>query len=395
MKKSIKSIAVLVSICAVVAILMSLTNDITAPIIKENENKTANAALSEVMPNGGTFELYDISSLTLPATVTEVYSASNGGYVIKMNTSGYASGMVIMCGVSAEGVVTGAKLVSSQETPSIGGTAAEAFSSAVAGKDLTSIDSVDTVSGATKTTAAYRAAVKDALNAFIVLGGGSVDLRTEEEILLDNLGAALPAGNREFDKHFFVEEVAGIDAMYTAKNNTGYVYVIGEAFIGVNASGEIVSECTADESAAVLNAVAVISASETSDVDLTQYTGISANVTSIKKTASGNYVIEISARGYSAQNPYAPADQKKPIVIKVSVTAEGKIIDCLTVSQSESKNFGDACADEKFYGQFDGKTETDYGTIDAISGATVTTNAYKNAILTVFDTVKILQEVTE
>ena len=129
MKKSIKSIAVLVSICAVVAILMSLTNDITAPIIKENENKTANAALSEVMPNGGTFELYDISSLTLPATVTEVYSASNGGYVIKMNTSGYASGMVIMCGVSAEGVVTGAKLVSSQETPSIGGTAAEAFSS--------------------------------------------------------------------------------------------------------------------------------------------------------------------------------------------------------------------------------------------------------------------------
>ena len=112
-------------------------------------------------------------------------------------------------------------------------------------------------------------------------------------------------------------------------------------------------------------------------------------------TESGNYVIEISARGYSAQNPYAPADQKKPIVIKVSVTAEGKIIDCLTVSQSESKNFGDACADEKFYGQFDGKTETDYGTIDAISGATVTTNAYKNAILTVFDTVKILQEVTE
>ena len=278
MKKSLKSIAVLVSICAVVAILMSLTNDITAPIIKENENKTANAALSEVMPNGGTFELYDISSLTLPATVTEVYSASNGGYVIKMSTSGYASGMVIMCGVSAEGVVTGAKLVSSQETPSIGGTAAEAFSSAVAGKDLTSIDSVDTVSGATKTTAAYRAAVKDALNAFIVLGGGSVDLRTEEEILLDNLDAALPAGNREFDKHFFVEEVAGIDAMYTAKNNTGYVYVIGEAFIGVNASGEIVSECTADESAAVLNAVAVISASETSDVDLTQYTGISANV---------------------------------------------------------------------------------------------------------------------
>ena len=395
MKKSIKSIAVLVSICAVVAVLMAITNDITAPIISDNANKNANAALAEVMPDGGTFELYDISSLTLPATVTDVYAASNGGYVIKMSTSGYASGRVIMCGVSEDGKVTGAKLVSSQETPSIGGAAADTYSSLVVGKDLGNIDSVDTISGATKTTAAYRAAIKDALNAFVVLGGGSVDLRTEEEILLDNLDAALPGGNREFDKHFFVEVVEGIDAIYTAKNGAGSVYVIGESFIGVNASGEIVSECTGDESAAVLAALAVISGSAIADVDLAQYTGISSSVTSVKKTASGNYVIEISAKGYSSQNTYAPAEQRKPIVIKVSLTAEGTIIDCFTVSQSESKNFGDACADEKFYGQFDGKTEADYGTIDAISGATVTTNAYKSAILTAFNTVKILEEVTE
>ena len=45
MKKSIKSIAVLVCICATVAILMALTNSITDPIIQENERKNAQTPL--------------------------------------------------------------------------------------------------------------------------------------------------------------------------------------------------------------------------------------------------------------------------------------------------------------------------------------------------------------
>ena len=46
---------------------------------------------------------------------------------------------------------------------------------------------------------------------------------------------------------------------------------------------------------------------------------------------------------------------------------------------------------EKFYGQFDGKTEENYNDIDAISGATVTTEAYKKAILEAFKTVNIIE----
>ena len=40
MKKSVKSILVLVCICAIVSVLLALTNYITAPLIKENEEKT-------------------------------------------------------------------------------------------------------------------------------------------------------------------------------------------------------------------------------------------------------------------------------------------------------------------------------------------------------------------
>ena len=74
------------------------------------------------------------------------------------------------------------------------------------------------------------------------------------------------------------------------------------------------------------------------------------------------------------------------------MTKDRKILDCITLSQSESKGIGDACADEKFYGQFVGKTEADYENIDAISGATITTKGYNQAIKRAFDVVTILLE---
>ena len=403
MKKSIKSILVLVCICATVSILLALTNSITSPIIEEGEQKKANAALLEVYADGGSFELVDISAYTLPATVNEAYKASNGGYVIKLTTTGYSSGMVIMCGVDANGSVTGTKIISSNETPSIGGTAAETFAGSVVGKVLDSIDSVDTISGATKTTAAYRAAVKDALNAVVILGGGSVDLRTEEEILNDNLSAVLPAAEGKFSKYFFVEVISGVDAIYTADNKTGAVCVIGEQFIAVDANGQVITQCSEADAAAVSAAITAMNATVTTDVDLSALSKyddtdkdkklLTMRLISAKQTATGNYIIDIKGAGYgiTGGNEYHPASGEY-IVIRVSITADGKIIDCLTLSQAETNNLGSACAEESFYGQFDGKTEADYENIDAISGATMTTNGYKDAIRLALKSVKIFEE---
>lgn len=391
MKKLVKSILVLVCICITVSVLMALTNYITYPIIEKNEQAKSNAALLEVLPGAESFELVDISSHTLPASVSEVYRASNGGYVVKLQTTGYAPGMVIMCGISADGAVVGTKIVSSGETPSIGGVAADGFAPTLVGKTVGDIDGVDTVAGATKTTAAYRAAVKDALNTVIILGGGSVDLRSEEEILLESLADVLPEANGEFDKHFFAEVVEGVDAIYAAKNGAGYVAIIGESFIGADADGKVITECSEAEKLATEAALAKIRATKTEDIDLSLYDGVSGLVASAKITDSGNYIIEVKGEGYSKfLEQYSGVGEY--ITIRVSITADGKIIDTLTVSQSESNGIGDACAEEKFYSQFDGKTEANYGDIDAISGATVTTTGYKEAILRAFNTVKILKE---
>ena len=388
MKKNIKNLLVFVCICSVITLLLALTNSITGPIIAQNQNAAANEALLEVMPEGAGFDPVDLSSYTLPATVSEVYRETDGqGYVIKLITSGYGSDMVIMCGVSTEGRVTGAVCLSSNETLSKEKTYGENFKD----QDAAGVEAVDTIGGATKTTAAYKNAIKDALNTAIIMGGGSVDIRTEEEILADNLAAALPEGGDAFTKLFLVEVVEGADAVYTADNGAGYVFVVGEQFVGVLADGTVVTEGV-ENAQAITDAVTRIRSTVLEEIDITAYPDLEKTVISAQKTSSGNFVVETKGAGYGIKggNEYHPASGEY-IVVRVSMTPEGRIIDCLTVSEAETDGLGDACADASFYGQFAGKTEENYTEIDAISGATLTTDGYKQAIQRAFAAVNLLK----
>ena len=533
MLKNIKNIYILVAICSVMAILLALTNQITAPIIEKNAQIKAAAALREVMPDGETFTMMDVSGYTLPATVVEVHKEDGGnGYVIKLITKGFGTDMIIMCGVTTDGVVTGAQCLSSNETlgheksyganfagkdaaavdavDTIGGATmtTSAYKAAIKdaintvsilkgevvdlrspeekavdqmkadleatekmdlsqytlpssvtevlkgskgyiiylsvegykpgmeiacgvstdgkivnaicltsnetngvqvnygesfiGKDSAGVEAVDTVAGSTLTSTAYKNAMKDALNAAIVLGGGNVDIRNPEQILADNLAAALPAGEGKFTKLFFTEVVEGVDAVYAADNGAGYVAVavaeeIGEdftgEFIGIDAAMNIVTAGSTVNTEAALDAVKALAASTSTDVDLSAYQGINANITSIKKTASGNYDITINGLGFGYfgdEEHYQPA-KDIPMVIRVSITADGTIIDTLTVSHSESKGYGAAWGTEEYYGQFDGTTADTYKDVDTVSGATISNNGYLKAIERCFKAVEILE----
>ena len=388
MKTNIKNLLVFVCICTVITLLLALTNSITGPIIAQNQNAAANEALLEVMPDGAGFDAVDLSAYTLPATVSEVYRETDGkGYVVKLTTSGYGSDMVIMCGVSTDGTVTGAVCLSSNETLGKEKTYGENFK----GQDAAGVEAVDVIGGATKTTEAYRNAVKDALNTAIIMGGGSVDIRTEEEILADNLSAALPEGKDAFTRLFLVEVVEGADAVYTADSGAGYVFVMGEEFVGVRMDGTLVSGGGAAHPN-LIEAVAKIKTTALETIDLSAYPDLEKTVVSAQKTSSGNFVVETKGAGYGIKggNEYHPASGEY-IVVRVSMTPDGKIIDCLTVSEAETDGLGDACADESFYGQFAGKNEENYTEIDAISGATLTTDGYKQAIQRAFAAVKILK----
>ena len=389
MIKNIKSVSVLVAICTVVALLLAVTNQFTAPIIEKNSAAAANAALLEVMPEGAGFEQVDLSTYTLPATVTEGYKETSGkGYVIKLSTTGYGPNMVIMCGVSVDGKVTGAVCLSSNETLS----KEKEYGKNFTGKDAAGVEATDTIGGATMTTGAYKNAVKDAVNAATILGGGSVDLRTPEEIFNDNLKAALPEAD-EFIKQMVADHNANLYTIYAAKNGTGYVYVLGDHFIGIDADGKVTTEDILSDTAAEARAIADLAKAHVS-ID-TAGTGVNENITSVKKNAEGNYVIEVNGLGFAYfgdEAHYVPG-KNIPIKICTVISPEGVMLKCLTVSQEESKGYGAVCGEESYYGQFDGKTAETYKDVDIVGSPTygITNNGYLKAIERCFAAVAILE----
>ena len=387
MMKSLKNILIFVCICSVITVLLATTNFITAPTIAKNQSAAANKALLEVMPEGSGFEKMDLSGYTLPTTVTEVQKETAGkGYVVTLVTKGYGAGFTIMCGVTADGTITGAVCLSSNETLSKEKTYGENF----AGKDAAGVDAVDTISNATLTTAAYKNAVKDALNTAVILGGGEADLRTPEEIFNDNLKAALPEAD-EFIKRPVADQNAAISFIYAAKNGVGYVYVVEDTFVGVDAQGKVITAGVSSEIATAAETAAALAATHTT-VDITDK-GINENVTSVQKNAEGNYVVEVNGLGfaYFGDESHYVAGKEIPIKICTVISQNGVMLECLTVSHSESSGYGAAWGTEEYYGQFDGKTEETYKDVDIVGGATISNNGYLKAIQRAFAAVKVLE----
>lgn len=401
MLKNIKNICILVAICSVMAVLLALTNQITAPLIEQHQNAAANEAFEELFP-GGKFEAIDLSKYDkIPPSVAEAYRETSGqGYVLKMvYASAYQPGdTILMCGVNADGTIKKIQFISTTDDRK---TEAQNYGDSFVGKDINAYNEVDTIAKATYTTAAYKDAVKDALNAAALFGGADVDTRTEEEKFNDNLKNALPAGEGKFTKVFLTETVDGVDAVYAADNGAGYVCIIGENFFGVDADGNSDNAVAAVAAEAIKNSVSedITDAFQTTIKDLMNnaadraqiaaYRNLQKNITSVKKTATGNYVMEVKGEGYGIKGEYHNSGEY--ILIRVAITADGKIIDCYTISQSESEKVGDVCATEDFTTRFDGKTEADLDEVDGVAGATITFTGYKEALRRCLTAVTILE----
>ena len=141
--------------------------------------------------------------------------------------------------------------------------------------------------------------------------------------------------------------------------------------------------------------------------DVEKPAGTSDNVVSIKKATNGTYVFELLADGYQAMFDYGDGTQIK---IMLSIDADGKIIDVLTVSHKESTGIGDKCATEEYYEQYRGKGDADIKEsasrypldhhddliapdntdIGAIASATYTTLGYQRAVKTAFAIFELL-----
>jgi len=174
-----KSIIALTAICLITAIALAAVDYVTAPRIAENERIAENKALRVVLPEGSEFIKVDDLSIFegLPKNVTAVYKdKTDKGFVFRLSTAGYSKGLVILCGVSSDGVISGAVCLASKETLGAEKTFGERF----AGLDLDGAKKVDTVARVTRTSVAYKNAVQDALRAFELVKNVEI-IETAEE----------------------------------------------------------------------------------------------------------------------------------------------------------------------------------------------------------------------
>lgn len=151
-------------ICLVVVLLLAAVNAITAPRIEKAQREKIQKTLMQVMPEGENFEEKSFDGL--PSTIESVYSEDGGGYVFQMKVTGYKPGLVILCGIDENGVITGAEFVASNETLSAEVGLGERFIGHTMGSVTPEI-----VAGSTakKTTGAYYTAIEDALKAFEII----------------------------------------------------------------------------------------------------------------------------------------------------------------------------------------------------------------------------------
>ena len=401
--KNFLPVVVLVSICVAAALLLSLVNMITAPIIEAAKSASANKALTEVLPDGKNFQAIEITS-DYPSAVTAGYKA-DGGFVFQMSVVGYQPGLIIMCGIDTEGKIVGVKHLQTNETFGF----EEELNAAYIGDTLDTAELI-IATGATKKSAtsnAYYDAIKAALQAFAIANGEAVDIRTPEQILQDNCNAALGTSGVTFKKWFATEIAHGVDAVYEAADKSGRVYVIGESFIGVKADGTVVNLGDADEATIKAADDAVKASVPTELTELPD--GIRASVTKVSVTESGNYVFEVVGYGYKYESNFEFAGiEEGEFKIKISISRDGKIIDVVTVSHQESKGYGDACATEEYYEQYrghgsedivvtvptpdfhDDQIPNDCTDIGAIASSTFTSTGYQSAVKAAFHAFELI-----
>lgn len=417
---AVKSIVVLGSICLVVALLLSSVNLITAPLIKQAEETSANEAFYVVLPDASEFETVELGS-DVPPSVLELRRDKGGsGYAFKLNVTGTYSGkdMTLVVGIGPDGKIT--KLSFVEYFDSRG--SADDFNNVFSGKDNTA----DGITGATITSNAIKAALSDA---YTVLSEYSTIEQSDEQKLTALYEKLMPsAANPVFKKYTFtpIELPAGTDAAitgaYAPSNAIGYVITAKvndvSVAIAVNAFGTAYkvidldgNELTNDAAYADIKSKAeavlepVYKANENVDnrriknavkaefgEDVSNSITLNAyKLSTVSSTVTAAYSLEINGKTHYAFTANAVGYGGTVKVLYI-MDADGKIVLYKTTSQSESKGYGAAIAES---GYADGITNNNIDTLsdDAllVAGATVTSDAVKmakNDIKAAFNTVK-------
>lgn len=126
LKEIVKPTLVLFLVCAVVTGALAYVNEVTAPIIVENEKLVKQEAMISVLPGATAFsapktaEQLKKDGFSVGDGIVSLYEAKDVGYVVEILTQGYGGTINMLVGVDQEKNIKGVKLVSHEETPGLG-----------------------------------------------------------------------------------------------------------------------------------------------------------------------------------------------------------------------------------------------------------------------------------
>ena len=165
----IMPILVLALICMFISGALAVVNNITYPVITRAAAGRAEQAQREIIPDAEAF--VHIYAEGLPATIREVYETTNNkGFIFVIITSGYGGEITIMCGIDPAGEIISCLTLAHTETKGISDPVF-AMQSEYEGKNK-NLDGIESISGATISSNAYKNGILDAFTAFEMVKGG-------------------------------------------------------------------------------------------------------------------------------------------------------------------------------------------------------------------------------
>ena len=161
-------------IAGVTTALLAGTNLLTQDTIARRSEQIENETRMQVLA-ADTFE--EATVQVQDQSVTYYKGLKEGhliGYVFTVTTTGKSSGLTVMTGVDAAGTVTGVAITDDNETAGyVAKVEKGGLLAAITGQS--SVEGVDTVSQATKTSNGILKGVKEALATYQVIAGGTAD----------------------------------------------------------------------------------------------------------------------------------------------------------------------------------------------------------------------------
>ena len=161
---------ILFAITAVAAAILASVNNVTAPVIAENERKAQEIAMKAVLPDASSFDKVEFTP-TENSTVSEIYS-SDAGFAVKVAPKGYGGAISMIVGVDNDLKVTGIEIISQSETAGLGAKCTDSgFKAQFVGKteNITVTkngakeNEIDAISSATITSKAVTKGVNEAI----------------------------------------------------------------------------------------------------------------------------------------------------------------------------------------------------------------------------------------